>query len=546
MRKLFRTVFAGLVLLASACIENDIPYPVVELEILEVAGEGFTASIDRPNREVTLTLDETTDISKVWIREARLTDEAWPSIPVTGTFDLRTPLRVTLSLYQDYEWTIRAEQRIERSFTVEEQIGETVFDVENKIATAHVGRGTDLSNIVVRSLKLGPRDITYMSPGASGLTSFESVRLVTVKYHDFVEQWQLYVLPTDETVILTAADAWSEVIWLGGAGTSGRTMGFRYRREGGSEWLDVPGVKSDGGTFTACLRAEASTAYEVKAFCGGDESAVKRVETQTTAQLPNSDFERWCELKGIVYPFGEADDRFWGTGNPGASVANAVLTSGVTEVRPGSAGHRSARLESKFANVVGIGKFAAGNIFVGNYIRNAGTNGILTFGRPFALRPTALRGWMKYNCGVIDRVNKVPPGTGLQKGDMDNGSIYIALGTWTPEEYGQCSPAESDPARRQCGTANSPYCVDTRDESTFFDPKGKDVVAYGELILSESRPDWSEFVIELEYVRTDVVPTHLFIVCSASRWGDYFTGSTQSVMCLDDFELLYNYDYRTE
>ena len=30
------------------------------------------------------------------------------------------------------------------------------------------------------------------------------------------------------------------------------------------------------------------------------------------------------------------------------------------------------------------------------------------------------------------------------------------------------------------------------------------------------------------------------IVCSASRWGDYFTGSTQSEMWLDDFELLYD------
>ena len=30
------------------------------------------------------------------------------------------------------------------------------------------------------------------------------------------------------------------------------------------------------------------------------------------------------------------------------------------------------------------------------------------------------------------------------------------------------------------------------------------------------------------------------IVCSASRWGDYFTGSTKSEMWVDDFELIYD------
>ena len=35
------------------------------------------------------------------------------SQPLSGEFDLRAPLYVTLSLYQDYEWTIVAEQPIE-------------------------------------------------------------------------------------------------------------------------------------------------------------------------------------------------------------------------------------------------------------------------------------------------------------------------------------------------------------------------------------------------------------------------------------------------
>ncbi len=544
MNRIIRILLVILSAAAAGCIENNIPYPVVELEILGVEGKGFTASIDRINRRVVLTLDETTDISRVEIDKAYFTENARTSTELTGVQDLRRPIEVTLSLYQDYVWTITAEQEIERYFTVEGQIGQTVFDLENRIATAYVGSSVDTNDVRIRSLKLGPRDITTIDPPIGELTSFDPVRFVNVSYHDFTERWMLYVMPTDETVRLTAADAWSRVIWLYGSGASGSDMGFKYRREGDAEWTAVPDVTVTDGTFSACLRAEAETTYEVKAFCGDDESAVQSVTTQEVRQVPNCGFEQWTTLKDIVYPFADTNDRFWGTGNPGASVAGATLTTGDADTRPGSEGKFSARLESKFANVMGIGKFAAGNIFVGNYVRNAGTNGILTFGRPFVLRPTALRGWLKYTCGEVDRINRLPAGVSLAAGDNDNGSIYIALGTWTPEEYGLCSSAETDPARRQCGTAESPLCVDTRDESTFFDSKGKDVVAYGELILTESQTEWKEFVIELNYVRTDVVPTHMFIVCSASRYGDYFTGSTKSVMQVDDFELLYDYDFK--
>ena len=84
MRNLISMFVLSFVCALTGCIENDIPYPVVELEILGVTGEGFTATIDRLNRKVTLALDETTDISRVRITSVSLTDEAQPSIPLTG------------------------------------------------------------------------------------------------------------------------------------------------------------------------------------------------------------------------------------------------------------------------------------------------------------------------------------------------------------------------------------------------------------------------------------------------------------------------------
>lgn len=529
---------------AVSCIENDIPYPVEEVEITSLAGEGFTVAptaIDRIHRTVTLSLEEKTDIRKVKITSVTLNNEAAvPSQPLVGSFDLRTPLYVTLSLYQDYLWEIRAEQTIERLFSVEGQIGATEWDLKNHIARAYVPEGEfDLSQVHVTALKLGPEEVTTMSARAEDLTSFESVRYVDITYHgDIQERWYLYVIPTSVTVSLTKADAWSRVIWLEGSGQSGAAMGFRYREaDSEAEWQEVPDVSVEGGLFSACLRVEEEHSYEVKAYCNDDETPMRRVTTDPVAQVPNAGLEDWCTIKDIIYPYAADADPWWGSGNVGASVANATLTDKYPDPRPGSEGVYSARLESIFANIAGIGKFAAGNLYTGTYVKNVGTNGVITFGRPFELRPTALRLWLKYDCGTVDKIKSLPAGSTLKVGDLDTGVVYIALGTWTSEEYGYTQEKDGP---RKYGTESSPICIDTRQESTFFDPQSEAIVGYGELLMDYSVSDWMQVTIPIDYRTTSVRPTHIVIVCSASRYGDYFTGSTKSVMWVDDIELLYD------
>ena len=57
---------AAAALLGSACIENDVPYPVVEISIADIEGEGFTVGATDPaNRTITLALDEQTVIRAV-------------------------------------------------------------------------------------------------------------------------------------------------------------------------------------------------------------------------------------------------------------------------------------------------------------------------------------------------------------------------------------------------------------------------------------------------------------------------------------------------
>lgn len=569
MKYLKTTLLCTAALCASACIKNDVPYPVAELQITSVAGEGFTVGeVDLGQRTVTLRLDETTDIRNVRIDEVKLdvilhsvdTDkqtllgQVQTSQPLTGTFDLRSPHYVTLTLYQDYAWTIRAEQTIERRFSVAGQLGSTVFDPENRIATASVSKDTDLKALQVQELKLGPEGITTCSPSLEELsgTNFENVRFVEVTCHGRTERWTLCVTPSDQTVVLRQADAWSRVIWLYGEGIADSEMGFRYRKfseQDPAAWTTVSSrdehtdLEVSGGSFSLRLVVEPNTAYEVKAFCGESETEAKVLTTEGERQLPNAGLESWSKPANPWLPFasdetGKAVEPFWGSGNNGATVLGPTynLTTPVTDLHPGGSGKYSAQLESRYV----VLKLAAGNLFTGEFagIRSL-SHGIVNFGRPFTLRPTALRLWVKYSRGQITNANDiggVPVGETVQTGDYDTGSIFIALGTWTKKEYGYGRNREE-----LFGTDDCPVSIDTRDVTTFFNPNGKDVIGYGVKYFEQSIPEWTQITIPVDYRGvTDKQPTHIMIVCSASRLGDYFTGSRDSKMWVDDIELLYD------
>ena len=533
-----RLILLSLAALTASCIKNDLPYPVEEIRILSVEGVGFTvgaSDIDPIARTVTLHLDEPTNIAAVEVTAVTITEGGESSEPLTGIFDLRAPRVVTLSRYQEYVWTITAQQPIERYFTVDGQIGTSEINPVTRTAVAYVPEGTDLRNIAVTSLKLGPAGITAMTPPLAELADFSAadhLRYVYLDYHDIrQERWSLYVRETSVKVQLTQVDVWERIAWLTGAAEAGSRVGFRYRPSGSESWIDVPQeqIAVAGGSFSARITGlQPQTAYDFIAVSNDDLSAIVQQTTGALESFPNGGFEEWCTEKEIIYPYLSAEAAYWGTGNPGASIANAVLTEGVADPRPGSPGQLAARLTSKFANLVGIGKFAAGNLFIGSYARNDGTHGIVDFGRPFTAHPVALHGWLKFNCGTIDRVGTgaQPPGENLKAGDPDCGMIYIALGDWDPAVYG--------------GTAASPVEIRTREiEKTAFNPNSAAVIAYGEMPLTYNYDGWTEFTLPLEYRATNRRPTHIIIVCSASRYGDYFTGSSQSVLWLDDFELIW-------
>ena len=76
----------------------------------------------------------------------------------------------------------------------------------------------------------------------------------------------------------------------------------------------------------------------------------------------------------------------------------------------------------------------------------------------------------------------------------------------------------------------------------YFDKNDPHIIAYGEMTCGENVNEYTPFSVELEYRATNRKPTALLIVCSASKYGDYFTGAPGATMWVDDFSLEYDYD----
>ncbi|MBQ7856176.1 MAG: PCMD domain-containing protein [Alistipes sp.] len=521
----------------SSCIKNDIPYPVVELGITSISVEGASgaSTIDHANRTISIPLKENTDIRNVKITDAKYTDGATLSKPIVGTFDMRYPQYITLSLYQDYEWTITAEQNIDRRFSVVGQIGDTEWDVERCIAKAYRRADFGLDTVTVTQLRFGPTPEYVCFRDKSELRDFTSGKepntLTTiVEAYNRSEIWRLIVEPREPSVDITRCTAGSQVIWIAATGIEGTESGFRYRAKTEEQWHEVPEewYSSKGGKLELIIRhLTPRTEYEVYGYAitdnGEQHSNVRTVTTGDIFTLPNGDFEQWYHNGKFWNPAISADTEWWGTGNQGSSIAGVVLTSPLESLlRPGTPGSKCVQMSSQNA----ILKFAAGNCFVGKFDKIVGTDGLVNFGRPYTERPTSLKGWVKYQQGTIDCVPRPDmQGKTPNEGEPDGGIIYIAVGRWDAATYG--------------GTDISPVQVDTRNESSFFNSKNPGIIGYGE-IKYDASCDWYEFNIPLEYRDYESKPTHIIIVCTSSRYGDYYVGSSNSMMWIDDFELCYD------
>jgi hypothetical protein len=244
---------------------------------------------------------------------------------------------------------------------------------------------------------------------------------------------------------------------------------------------------------------------------------------------------------------------FWATGNPGGTSLGekynltypVYKSSSPDNVPADSTGETSAFMGSQ--NVLGM-KFAAGNLFVGYYSETLGTNAKIYFGRPINenVKPVALRFKVKYSRGGINWItvnNKYQETSAGSEyhigskqikiigGQPDVAKVFLCLTDW-----------------------EGAHCVYSADEKTFFDPRtAAGVIGLGyfdsdttpELMVQETEK-WHTMTIPIEYSNPEVKPTHLVLTFTCSGYGDYFTGSSNSWMYVDDVELLYDLDDNNE
>ena len=340
-----------------------------------------------------------------------------------------------------------------------------------------------------------------------------------------------FMVPTTAATTLqaNAANAWSNFALLEGEVPSSEgeldaaAMRFEWKKSSESNWQKLP-ANSSSTKYTAKLTGlTPNTAYTYHMVYEKDGQTYTSNEisftTETQTALPNGKLDDWYKSDNAWYAISETDfnagRKFWDSSNPGPASLGMDKSNTVKEESVKRTGN-----SAKMTSIVIVGKFAAASLYAGKFIKLNGTSGAkLRFGQPFTERPIQLKGWAKYDGAKIDKYNNPPEGT-VAKGDPDLWSGYIAL--------------------VDLGKEDGIY-VDNTDMSTFPDYNTDDrVIAYGALPDSEcGNSDWKQFNIDLVYRSLTRKPTHIIVVFSSSKYGDYFTGGKGSSLYLDDLELVY-------
>lgn len=365
--------------------------------------------------------------------------------------------------------------------------------------------------------------------------------------HEYSYTFNVSTKPTSGAT--TTTGVWDNLVYLKaenlslGSGVSTEGIKFQYREAVSSQsraseaddegWIDVKTTEKDGiyTAFISGLTADTEYEYRLVNVDGVEIQGAKSIKTAaapaegeaTQEQLQNAGFENWYKSGSVWYAATETDynggNYMWDSSNPGSGNYGINPTTQSTDVKYG--GNSAAKLETQYAFI----KLAAASLYYGRF------NGLvemikgakIDFGQPFTSRPIAFKGWYQYKPVAIDYVGGNQPANTVSKGDMDLCSIFIILSKGT-------------------------YQVDNTKTETLLTAQNiwnnDQFIAYGELPVDQcvnTNGEWKEFNIPLQYKESQFgeQPTHLIIVCSSSKYGDYFTGGKGSTLYVDDFSLVY-------
>lgn len=235
-------------------------------------------------------------------------------------------------------------------------------------------------------------------------------------------------------------------------------------------------------------------------------------QTLQAQQLYNMGFDIWSKqgLSWNPFPKGAGDTQLvWDSVNRGMKVLGInTTTPEYGHVAVSGPGKAAAKIVSRKITWA----FAAGTLFTGHFIRIVNFSGIeMESGTPFTGRPQSLSGYYHYLPGTINYA-KDPF---LSKiGKTDNGRIEVALYDW-------------------------PQVLRFVTNDGHYDPESDPhLIGRGVLKLTRATDGYVHFEIPIVYKR-DATPTYVGINILSSVLGEYFTGSSNTVLYIDEFQFNY-------
>ena len=521
----------------------ELPVGTYTLKASSAGWDGQAAGLDCPyytgSKQVTITANaELNETITCTLANVKVTAMVYPELA-------KKVKSVTVKVYNEsntYSQILTKETEVSAYFPVVDALYADITivnqaDEENTLEKQQLGD---------REGKVNARDhyILNIKPQDSGSSQISVT--VDPETHEYSYTFGMSTKPTESATF--SAGAWDRLAYLqatdivAGTGVSMEGIKFQYREkaketvqtdeEDDASWTDVATTQEED-KYTAMLTGlKASTEYEYR-LVNGEKIAIGKMQSFTTEEtnkqdtLYNRGFEDWCTVKaGLIgtvdtaYPNASPSISYWDTSNKGAnSLSTEDPTSSVTS--PIVEGKHAAKLVSK--NVANV--FAAASLYTGSFgeVDFSSFGAKINFGHSFTSRPIALHGYYQYTPVNVNKVGDLPENATVSSGNPDQCAIYIAL-------------------------AKKTYEINNKDSNTFIDfENDNNIIAYGTIegdnvdFGEKTTSGYTEFTIPLQYKESQFgeTPTHLIIVCSASKYGDYMTGGVGSTLYVDEFSLVY-------
>ena len=337
-------------------------------------------------------------------------------------------------------------------------------------------------------------------------------------------------ISVNSPVVITSLVTWANFAVIKGTYyTKNLPSGFTVQHKSSSDWEDgfvlIQDVNTSVKTFKMMIcKLTANTSYTFRPYTtkDGGLSGTRSSKTESIVTIPNMNFDQWGSTS-VAYPYTGKNNGYWDTANEGLSTLSTIniTTKETSDVIEGNA----VRMESKTVTIFTVSKFAAGNIYTGDFVEvttnPAGAK--LNWGVRFTGRPVAMTGYYKYSPKPITTYDSA---YSHLKNQPDRCSIQVAL---------------ADGTTSSSNNSNYYYFVDTgANNFVDFSTSNKTLIAYNKIETGEKITSYKSFTLPMGYRDVTKTPAYAIIACCSSYLGDYFTGGEGSTMWADQFEFIYD------